>query len=462
MGPVAQHYATLGSFLRSCHPERRLATGGWLEPRRSSTPVTQQGQAAEILAAAPTRQTRVAGAFPRYRLTWLSYIMLACCCYVQGSLGPAASFLRTEFGFDYTVVSLHLSAFAAGMILAGAAARRVAPAVERRWLFWVGGWGLALGALAIGMSRNAVQSVLAALITGCLWCLTVASIQAALAERYGDDRAKATALTEANLGGSIGSMCGAACLGILATTSLGWRFALVTPLLMVAVLTVVWRQEPMDGLREDSSSVHPTTVPRRFWVFWLILILAVGIEWSVAFWVFPYLVDGLEMPRAVAALAATGFFAAIVVGRLLGSRRTRRHPPDHLFPQMLVVTVFGFLLLWLPVSSMTLHLVGLVVTGIGIANLFPLALSLGICIAPSHEDQISAHCTAAVGVALITFPLLLGRLADLTDIRHALAIVVFSLVAAALALQLRSVQQGLKRAVDLLERTASLAGSLSR
>jgi MFS family permease len=395
--------------------------------------------------AQPVRSGRSGAiSFERGPISWLSYLMLACCCYVQGSLGPATSFLRDELRLDYTMVSLHLSVFAVGMVLAGSVAPRVAPAVRRSRLFWTGAWGLAAGAFALGMSRSPVFSLAAVLATGSLWCLTVVSIQAILAERYGDRRAKATALTEANLAGSIGSTCGAALLGALATTPFGWRGALVVPLIVVAVLALVSRRVPMDEARVNPMAEGRSPIPRTFWIFWLILILAVGIEWSVAFWIAPYFVDGLGLPRAAATLAAGGLFSAIVAGRVLGSHWTRRYPPDRLFFGTLLITLGGFLLLWLPGLDLAARLVGLAITGVGIANLFPLALSLGIQLGSANEDQVSARCTAAVGIGLIVFPLLLGRIADTVDIRYALGFVVVPLLFLAGVLQEKHVQELLR------------------
>lgn len=355
--------------------------------------------------------------------------MLTCCGYVQGALGPVASFLREELGFSYTLTSLHLSAFAGGMVLAGASASRFGRVLPGRGMFWVGGVGLAFGALGVGMSHSATQSILASLLTGALACWAVVVVQAALAERHGAQRT--TALTEANLGGSLGSILSASFLATFAASHVSWRLALAPPVLTVVVLLVTSYREPIGRTLDPAVHSGRSAMPRRFWAFWTTLLLGVGIEWSITFWAVSYLQDALYLSKAAATTAAGGMFAAIVLGRLVGSRLTRRYDAGFLLPRLLIVALVGVWLLLIP--SVPVALVGLIVAGFGIANLFPLALSLGIGAASESSMAASACCTAAVGLALMIFPLAIGRLADTVDIRTALQWVVPSLVALALA-----------------------------
>lgn len=50
--------------------------------------------------------------------------------------------LREELGLSYTVASLHFSAFAAGMILAGLVGDRIVRRYGRATVFWTGAAGL--------------------------------------------------------------------------------------------------------------------------------------------------------------------------------------------------------------------------------------------------------------------------------------------------------------------------------
>jgi len=61
----------------------------------------------------------------RDQFTWLTYLMLGYYSYFINGLGPVMPFLRTELGMSYTLSSLHFSAFAVGILLAGLGSDRI-------------------------------------------------------------------------------------------------------------------------------------------------------------------------------------------------------------------------------------------------------------------------------------------------------------------------------------------------
>jgi fucose permease len=70
----------------------------------------------------------------------------------------------------------------------------------------------------------------------------------------------------------------------------------------------------------------------------------------------------------------------------------------------------------------------LFVTGLGVANLYPLILSLAIGAAGNNTIQAGVRATLATGTAVLTLPLVLGRLADLVGIQPAYGVVVVLLI----------------------------------
>ncbi|MFN8531064.1 MAG: MFS transporter [Anaerolineae bacterium] len=99
-------------------------------------------------------QPAAAQSFTRDRFTWLAYFLLAYFAVMQAALGPLMPFLRAELDLNYTTAALHVSAFALGMIVAGATGERLAHRMGRRRLFWLGGGGMALGALGLILART--------------------------------------------------------------------------------------------------------------------------------------------------------------------------------------------------------------------------------------------------------------------------------------------------------------------
>ena len=130
--------------------------------------------------------------------------MLAYFAYLQASLGPLMPFLRDELSLSYTAAGLHLSAFAAGMIMAGSLGDRLAQRLGRRVLFWGGALGMAAGTLLLVAGRQAAATVGGVLVMGSLGSLLLVVVQATLSDRHGDQRA--VALTEANVGAAAAGM----------------------------------------------------------------------------------------------------------------------------------------------------------------------------------------------------------------------------------------------------------------
>jgi fucose permease len=65
---------------------------------------------------------------------------------------------------------------------------------------------------------------------------------------------------------------------------------------------------------------------------------------------------------------------------------------------------------------------------VGIANLFPFAMTLAVGSAPRQSDLASARIALAVGLAVISAPLSLGWLADHVDIQNAYLIIALFLL----------------------------------
>ena len=92
-----------------------------------------------------------------------------------------------------------------------------------------------------------------------------------------------------------------------------------------------------------------------------------------------------------------------------------------------LVAGIGFLIFWRAENSFA-GLTGLFITGLGVANFYPLILSLAIGAANGNTDQAGARATLASGTAILILPLALGRLADAVGIHQAYAIVILLLI----------------------------------
>ena len=119
----------------------------------------------------------------------------------------------------------------------------------------------------------------------------------------------------------------------------------------------------------------------------------------------------------------------MLAGRLAVSAIARRVSAERLLAGALVLALFGFPVLWLSESAVTAG-AGLVLVGLGIACLFPLAASITIAVTPGRTTLATGRAFTAASAAVLSGPLALGQLADAYGLRFAFGLVPLFLVLA--------------------------------
>jgi len=363
----------------------------------------------------------------RDRTTWLVYFMLAFYAYCLNSFGPLTPFLRSELGISYAVASLHFTAFALGILGAGLGGPWVIERIGRWRALWLGAFGMSAGAGLLLIGGDPLVTIAASFLMGLIGSLILAVMPAALADRHGERRA--IALSEANLLASVISTAAPLAIGWFARTALGWRPGLGLALLAPIALYFVFRGGSTgDGRATDVTAPRSTgSLPTRYWVFWAGLVLGVSIEFCMVFWSADFLETVRGLAKADAAQAVSLFLVGMIVGRLVGSRLVVRFDTRAVVIGSLLIAGLGFGVYWLvpgPIAALT----GLLVTGLGVAGLYPLIMALAIEAAGPNVTQASARATLASGVAISILPLVLGRVADAVGIASAYGVVAALLV----------------------------------
>jgi fucose permease len=373
--------------------------------------------------------------FHRDRFTWLAYLSLAFYAFFLNVLGPITPFLKEELRLSYTVSSLHFTAFAVGILLIGVGGHLLIQRLGRRRSLWAGMAGISLSALLLIAGRNPVITVSAAFLMGLVGSLILAIVPAALSDQHGEMRA--VALSEANVISSVVSAAAPLMVGWFAPLAGGWRLALgivgLTPLFLF--LGLGRGASPAGSPAGEESVPSQASLPMLFWIYWVAIVLAVSVEFCMVFWSADYLENALGMIKANAAQSVSLFLAGMILGRLAGSRLVQRFSLRPVVVISILLAGTGFLLFW-RTQNVILGLVGLFLTGLGVANLYPLILSLAIGAANGSTVQASARTTLASGTAILALPLALGRLADAAGIRAAYGIVVLLLVSVLLIHQI--------------------------
>lgn len=368
--------------------------------------------------------------FVRVRFTWLAYLMLAYYSYMQSSLGPLIPFLRSELNLNYSETAVHLVAFSIGMIIAGLTAERFAARLGRRAVFWIGGAGMAFGAILLTLGRQPLLTIASSFIMGLIGAYLLVMIPAALSDLHG--RQRAIPLTESNVAASISATLAPLMVGFGVEIGLTWRFALLMGAAAWGMLWLVFRRTPVpESERASHTGAARRPLPRLFWAYWFLIFLGVSLEWCLSFWGADFLQNSVGLEKVAASTLMSVFFIAMVIGRLLGSRMTRRFESGQLLIYAIGIVCIGFPLFWLG-KSPVINIIGLFGAGLGIANMFPLTLSVATSIDPQQADLASARVLLAGGLAILSAPLVLASFADRVGIYQAFGVAAALLVAAAL------------------------------
>lgn len=382
--------------------------------------------------------------FMRKPLTWACYWMLGYYAFLQAALGPLMPFIRSDLKLNYTLASLHFSAFAFGAVLVGIVSDRLTRRWGRRATFWGGGLGMALGGCLLILSPVVVGTILGALLMGTMGNLLLVTLQATLSDGHG--AWSAVAMVEANVVASGFAILAAVGTGFITGVGLGWRMVIPPAILMLAVVFLRYRSTvfPAPALSQSRAEAHTTESPRlppRFWMFWLVIALETGVEWCIGYWGASFLATHSHFRAADAATAMGVFFLAMLIGRFAGSRLSRAFPGHVLLIVALVVGLLGFPIFWLTPLPL-LRLAGLFLLGLGLANVYPLGIALAAAEVPGQADQATARLSIAGGMAVLLAPLALGALADAIGIGHAFGVAVplllLALLAACLAAGMRA------------------------
>jgi MFS family permease len=361
--------------------------------------------------------------------------MLGYFAFFDAILGPLMPFIRGDLRLSYTLASLHFSAFALGAVAMGTLADRITSRVGRRGAFWGGGIGMAAGALLVALSPVAAGTILGALLMGLLGSLLLITIQAALADRH--RLFSSVALTEANVFASGFALLAPLMVGLVTGAGLGWRLALFPVLALLAVVGLRYWSVPFP---ERAAAHHEPAkatdgrarLPLAYWMFWCLIALETGAEWSVVYWGASFLASDSPLSKADAATAMAAFFLAMLIGRVIGSRLTRAFPGLLVLAASLGIALVGFPLFWL-VPLPLMRVVGLFIVGLGLANVYPLGVALATEAAPGQADRASARLSIAAGLSALIAPFILGALADHIGIGQAFGIAIPLLVLALLA-----------------------------
>jgi fucose permease len=210
---------------------------------------------------------------------------------------------------------------------------------------------------------------------------------------------------------------------------------LVAGWVTVAVCLLLFGRVRLPEARSLAAGGSPGRLPLPYWAFWFLLVVSVSTEFSMSVWGPAYLETELGLSRNAAVLGVAAFPLGMIVSRLVGVALLHRMSPPGLALPSLGVGFLGFMLFWQGGAPWT-GLAGLFVTGLGIGNLFAIAMAMGVSAAGPATAAATARVPLGSGLAIIAAPLVLGALADRFGIATAYSVVPFLLAGGVVAFSL--------------------------
>jgi predicted MFS family arabinose efflux permease len=369
----------------------------------------------------------------RDRLTIAVYLHMATFGMFLYSLGPCLTALRLEQGTSLTVAGFHGTVYAAGVLTTGACGTRWTVRVGRGVLIRLGVSGVALAVMLLTTTTSVLLTLLATFIGG-LGGSVVTNTHSSLLTAHHGEHASQAAISKANAMAALGGVVGPSLVGASLASGAGWRPGLLMTLVPAAAALLYSRatfggRQPVDPVRQAGRAQR---LPAPYWRAWAVLVLCIGIEFTMALWTADFLGQRLHLAVGTAAASLTGMVAGIAAGRLLTPIVLRRIGVMRTLLTSLALTVCGFVAFWAG-DRFGVALAGLVVVGVGLAGQYPLNVGRMIAAAEGQLDAATSRASLGSGLAIAVAPFLLATLADTVGYQRAF-LVILALVAASTAI----------------------------
>jgi MFS family permease len=361
-----------------------------------------------------------AGALSRGYATWLLYGVFSCMAFLLNGLGAVLPPLQKELHVSRGQVAFYPSLFAVGLVVVGLTGGPLVSRIGRAAALRLAMAGIMLGGLLIAAPAQ-IATLLGALLVGLGAALLIQLVPAILSAAQ--PQAPAAAIGEANGLASAASVLAPLAVSVSLAVGLGWRTGyLAVPLLAMAVLTLpAWRLAIPDALppARDTPSGAPSPMLGR----WVDLLLAVSVEFCMVFWAASAFIAWDRATLSQAPALASLFLVGMAIARALSARIISRIPDQRaLILACTVAALAGFVLFW-AAPTLTLAAAGLLVTGLGVALLYPTTVSRVIAAWSQAPDRAAARAALGSGLAIGVAPFLLAQTSDAIGLRAAFLIV---------------------------------------
>ncbi len=361
------------------------------------------------------------------RLTLFGLLGAAVTSSAVTGLGAALPFLRQELTLTYTQSGMHSSAYALGVIVAGLYGDRLVARLGTRTTLRWSCVGLSFGFTSLALARHPQLTLASSLVMGLMAALVSTLVITSFSARPAEERR--LAYTRLSFVGCLAAGCLPLVVGVAERHGASWRVLPGLGLLGLATL-LAWSFREPSLLPESGTLASSGTLPVAYWFCWTLLLLGISVEFCTIFWAATFVETRLQVAPEDAAGAVTLFLMAMLIGRGLGGVVLARWPARGVLMGTILLASTGFLAYWLG-SGPAVVLTGLFLTGLGLANLYPLLVSMAMTAAGEQAPAASARITLAAGSAILLAPFVLAALGEQYGLARAHAFVALLLLALA-------------------------------
>lgn len=352
--------------------------------------------------------------FSRTTTTWLLYVVMGCLGFLLNGLGAILQPLQRALDVSQAWVSFYPTLFAAGLLVVGLVGAPVTRLLGRDVALRCAMVLFAAGAIAVCLPQREV-SIIGAAVAGAGGALLIQIVPTALATAH--PNAAPIAIGEANALSSVASVAAPLAVAAGLATGLGWQFGYLIPVPFLLAAVVLLRLPRRAGPGGSATLDHGAR--GGFLGRWFDVLLAVSVEFCMVFWSAVALQQWTGVDQGTGIALSAMFLVGMAAGRTVSSPVLRYLRTDrNALIAACVTALLGFALFWsgpTPVLAVT----GLLVTGLGIALLYPIGIARAIAARPGDPDGASSRCALASGLAIGGAPLLLAQLALLLELRVA-------------------------------------------
>jgi fucose permease len=213
----------------------------------------------------------------------------------------------------------------------------------------------------------------------------------------------------------------------LALIAFGLDWTILFPVFSILIVLNLFLVGPLQISEQKDPNSKPASISsclsllRNGYVFIMVMaiFLYVGAEVAMSSGVPMHLKENFGIAKLGLWVSWAIFFLPILLGRFTGSLILSRIPAKKFLVLTVFIAIVGVLAIF--TSNQILTYAGVVLVGLGFANIFPLVFSITIDHMPQRSNELSGLMVMAIAGGAIV-PLIMGKVADISNVLTSFAV----------------------------------------